>query len=707
VGRVDLYGIQHGLFPYHPNPMFAPNPNAPDFAILHPEIQAAFLRCFVHSYTNPTNRPTAREWAQFLAQAERSLIPCQRNPRHVYPHHLATCPWCLQPSRPAAKPIPNVIKTVTPPIVPPISTPPPTFSRNRPTSNNPTLWGFMVAFFYGVYFLITPLIPPPALRRNLLNFKLSNNPRGWGIIIALFYGLYSLMTLFNKIDRTSNFPTPAPNKTIIAAFTPVQEMPMIPIPAGNFKMGSNMESKDEQPMHTVYLADYEIDKYEVTNFQYTKCVSANKCSPPHEIKYNREGYDYNSLLLLNFPVVHVDWLQAKDYCEFVDKRLPTEAEWEKAARGTDGRAYPWGNEFDGTKLNYCDKNCPLEHANMAENDGYADIASVGRYELGQSPYGVYDLSGNVTEWTSSDYRPYPYQANDGRENETISNKKMLRGGSAYDGYYGSRSSFRVEFNPISYTYYIGFRCARSVDPTATPKAPSTAKPISSPTPDGMIHIPAGAFIMGSDSQSEAEKPAHTVYLADYEIDKYETTNAQYAACVNAGKCEPPHETTSQMRARYYGNAEFANYPVINIDWTQAKSYCEFAGKRLPTEAEWEKAARGTDGRTYPWGNEDPSCDRLNYSVLCKVDTTPVGLYPRGASPYGVMDMAGNVWEWTSSDYKPYPYKSDDEREELLSNNKKVLRGGSWGSNGNETRVTGRVSLATSNWNKNFGGRCAR
>jgi formylglycine-generating enzyme required for sulfatase activity len=195
----------------------------------------------------------------------------------------------------------------------------------------------------------------------------------------------------------------------------------------------------------------------------------------------------------------------------------------------------------------------------------------------------------------------------------------------------------------------------------------------------MVRIPAGEFTMGSDSYDD-EKPVHMVNLGEYFIDKYETTNAQYAACVKAGKCTAPHETKSYTRHSYYGNPEFANYPVIYVDWTQAKSYCEFAGKRLPTEAEWEKAARGTDGRTWPWGNNEPNDTLLNYNGKVG-DTTKVGSYPSGASPYGVMDLAGNVFEWVSSDYKAYPYKADDGRENLLSNNKKVLRGGSWFSGG--------------------------
>jgi len=238
---------------------------------------------------------------------------------------------------------------------------------------------------------------------------------------------------------------------------------------------------------------------------------------------------------------------------------------------------------------------------------------------------------------------------------------------------------------------------------------STPKPPTQNSNSDMVRIPVGEFTMGSD-KSDDEKPIHQVFLAEYFINKYETTNAQYAVCVNAGKCIAPHETKSVTRDSYYGNAQYANYPVINVDWTQAKSYCEFTGKRLPTEAEWEKAARGTDGRTYPWGDEAASCNRLNFNdgtKDCVGDTTEVGSYPSGASPYGVMDMAGNVWEWTSSNYKRYPYIANDGRENLLSNNYKVLRSGSWSYDDTHTRVSYREDDFPMTADGHVGFRCAQ
>jgi formylglycine-generating enzyme required for sulfatase activity len=129
-------------------------------------------------------------------------------------------------------------------------------------------------------------------------------------------------------------------------------------------------------------------------------------------------------------------------------------------------------------------------------------------------------------------------------------------------------------------------------------------------------------------------------LDSFCMDVYEVTNALYAACVDAGNCTPPHSTRSSTRSNYYRKSVYMNYPVIYVDWSQAKTYCEWLGARLPTEAEWEKAARGTDERTYPWGEViDSSFANYNGAVG---DTTEVGKYEKGKSLYGMYDMAGNV-----------------------------------------------------------------
>jgi formylglycine-generating enzyme required for sulfatase activity len=211
-------------------------------------------------------------------------------------------------------------------------------------------------------------------------------------------------------------------------------------------------------------------------------------------------------------------------------------------------------------------------------------------------------------------------------------------------------------------------------------------------PTETVSIPAGEFIMGCYGSStwelcqDDEWPTHTVYLDAFYIDETEVTNAQYAQCVTDGSCPPHGCSGSRTRTSYYCNNDYANYPMVLVDWEEAAAYCAWAGKRLPTEAEWEKAARGTDRRAFPWGNSDPECWKANFvahpPTYCEDDTTEVGSYPSGASPYGALDMAGNVAEWVSDwydadfyDVSPYSNPQGPAGEFQDPYTTKVTRGG--------------------------------
>ncbi|MBN1449596.1 MAG: SUMF1/EgtB/PvdO family nonheme iron enzyme [Anaerolineales bacterium] len=250
------------------------------------------------------------------------------------------------------------------------------------------------------------------------------------------------------------------------------------------------------------------------------------------------------------------------------------------------------------------------------------------------------------------------------------------------------------------------------EPTSTPPAAETPLPdeIEDSKKVPMRLIPAGEFTMGSNETGDAaSRPSHTVYVEAFYIDKYEVTNEMYDACAYAVECRRPRSSGSVTRSTYYNNPVFANYPVLYVDWSMAVAYCEWRGARLPTEAEWEKAARGTDERVYPWGTPIIDCSYANLAG-CVGDTTPVDQYDKSQSPYGVYGMAGNVWEWTSTLFKFYPYSATDGREDLSTSGKRIARSGSWhtfGGNAGNARADTRFSLDPGYYGAYVGFRCAK
>ncbi len=224
----------------------------------------------------------------------------------------------------------------------------------------------------------------------------------------------------------------------------------------------------------------------------------------------------------------------------------------------------------------------------------------------------------------------------------------------------------------------------------------------------LLYVPAGEFRMGSagteqDAQLD-EQPQHAVYLDAFWIDRTEVTNAMYAKCIQAGACQPPWQSSSSQ----FGNPRFANYPVAGMTWLRAKAYCEWAGRRLPTEAEWEKAARGTDGRLYPWGNAVPNSQLLNFDAALG-NTVEVGSYPAGASPYGALDMAGNLWEWVADwyqhDYYAHSPSTNPPGPEPQAYHS--CRGGSWNSSAPFVRAAYRGNDDPGKCDGLAGIRCAR
>lgn len=212
--------------------------------------------------------------------------------------------------------------------------------------------------------------------------------------------------------------------------------------------------KNEQPRHRVWVDTFYMDKYEVTVGEYDAFLrNTGHRSLPQDVS----TYAPTS----NHAVVKVSWDDAAAYCQWAEKRLPTEAEWEKAARGEDGRTYPWGNTaLTGSRANYCDVTCSSAWKDSAANDGYTYTAPVGSYADGQSPYGIYDLAGNVGEWVQDWYETEYYRQSADRNpvNENPSSFRVLRGGSWYLWSVNLRTAHRSRYRPDGRLHNVGFRC---------------------------------------------------------------------------------------------------------------------------------------------------------------------------------------------------------------------------------------------------------
>ncbi|MBI4189935.1 MAG: SUMF1/EgtB/PvdO family nonheme iron enzyme [Betaproteobacteria bacterium] len=251
-------------------------------------------------------------------------------------------------------------------------------------------------------------------------------------------------------------------------------------------------------------------------------------------------------------------------------------------------------------------------------------------------------------------------------------------------------------------------------------ASATAMGADSPSRNEMVAIPAGVFTMGGNDGPDDERPAHQVSVAAFELDRLPVTNARFAEFLNAAGArntngerlfddDDPDARIHRQGARWTADLGFETHPVVEVSWPGARDYCAWRGKRLPTEAEWEKAARGSDGRKYPWGNSPPDRTRAQFAVRYN-DTAPVDAFPAGASPYGVLDLAGNAWEWVSSAYRSYPYNANDGREDLKAGPVRATRGGGHDSPAEEITTTQRGRFLSRNprsGHHNIGFRCAK
>jgi len=528
---------------------------------------------------------------------------------------------------------------------------------------------------------------------------------------------------------------------------PVDGAEIIHIPAGEFIMGADEKDgqaeDSEKPAHKIYLDTFYIYKFEVTNNRFSRFIKATG--------YKAEG-NWEKWITPgtgDYPVVMVSWNDAAAYCRWAGVRLPTEAEWEKASRGTDGRIYPWGNKWNPNLCNNKNTSHKILKGKTRYLLGKTGITPIGLFPHDRSPYGLMDAAGNVREWCRDWFDDDYY------EKSPVKNPKgpkkgedrVLRGGSFYSEVSACRITAREDNLPSGNDTDYGFRCVWDPktpfpSPSFVEKSPMpitssqkfSRSPTISPLPppdvsglprkkknpkDGaiMILIPGGEFVMGASSGDPdarpEEKPAHKVYLSPYYIYLHELTFQQFAGFVR----ETGYKAEGEWK-KYY-NEKTKNHPVVYVTWQDASNYCKWAGGNLPTEAQWEMAARGTDGRIYPWGNKwnrdicnnfemkDPTLKKERYIIYDGMGITPVGTFGKDKSFYGIMDMGGNVIEWCRDWFDPGYYGNSPYKDPMgpKSGAQKVMRGGGWGQPGQVCRSTYRDRERPEDVDGDFGFRC--
>jgi len=561
------------------------------------------------------------------------------------------------------------------------------------------------------------------------------------------------------------------------AYTNSLGMKFVEVPAGEFMMGLTREQveadlrkfrqdsyaqehKLSAPQHKARLTrNFLMGRHEVTVAQFREFVEATQ----HETEAETDG---GAQIISpegkwegkadatwrkpygeqrdDHPVVCVSWDDANAFCDWLNRadtarpkgleyRLPTEAEWEYAARGPKSLLYPWGDTWDGARCNAADTGTLIPHRHRDANDGHGTVAPVGSFSPGgDSPFGIADLSGNVWEWCGDSMVEAPYSS--ARASDPVETRRaehrVIRGGSWYEHPGYMLSGHRDGARPSKRTNHIGFRVVL---------APAGAGPrYVGPWNIRLLRIPAGDFMMGSTDEDikmrvarndewakkrfPTEAPQHKVSISqDFFMGQFEVTVGQFRRFVESTNYKTEVETgkgqslavavdgkqKNQPGAtwREPGFRQMLDHPVVCVNWHDAKAFCDWLngedkGKpkgwryRLPTEAEWEYAAGGPNSLLYPWGNEwdaarcnaaDKSA-ALNYGHRNIDDgharTAPVGTYsPRGDSPFGLAEMAGNVCEWCEDLCDPVDYgrSATDGPPNGEIGPARALRGEGWNS----------------------------
>jgi formylglycine-generating enzyme required for sulfatase activity len=546
-------------------------------------------------------------------------------------------------------------------------------------------------------------------------------------------------------------------ETVRKTFAP-SNLDMVWIPAGTFEMGCVVGDPDclgdERPPHTVTLTrGFWIGIAEVTAGQYRLFAGATGHPLPPQPAWSRD----------NHPVVNVSWDDAAGFCSWAGGRLPSEAEWEYAARGgSDGKRFPAGDELTHDDANF---------AGSGGRDRFPDSAPVASFA--PNGFGLYDVVGNVWEWCADWYGEATYggPATDptGPASGTL---RVLRGGSYNYQTRSLRLSDRGRSRPDRRAEFIGFRCVRDgepsepvapagkpleatgpeqpprkigagappapdrtsgaapesaakeqtaieaapaveVGPTPTPARP--AAPVGPPPGETSSFPPAEATmawippatvdigcVKGDGECDGDEQPRHSVtFSRGFWVDVTEVTVGQYRAFASAAGHAMPRQP------EWSGD----DHPVVNVSWYDAAAYCAWAGGRLPSEAEWEYAARGgLEGAKFASGAHLDE-DAANADGVAGADrwekSAPVRSFPPNG--FGLYDMAGNVWEWCADWYAPRTYAEEavSDPQGPPDGSQRVVRGGSWTSNQWRMRLSYRFRLAPSDTSVTLGFRCVR
>jgi|GEM_PF-1827366 len=453
---------------------------------------------------------------------------------------------------------------------------------------------------------------------------------------------------------TENIEVPAVSKGYVGGADPIE---WVSISGGKFMMGTDDFAggfQNARPVHEVAVNTFEMSKTHVTVEQYAECVLKGKCTEPERYMLVVEKHcNWGDSGKEKHPVNCVTWNQAEQYAKFKGARLPSESEWEYAATsGGKSQKYPWGN------------NPPTYDLAVMESFSYQSMPVCSK-PAGNTEQGLCDMAGNITQWMQDRYKnSYIGAPSDGAAFESEGSYVVTRGGSFRD--YSPEKSLRADFRGFFIDSQsedsIGFRLVKAAE----------VKPVE------WVSIPGGKFMMGTAGFSagfEDTKPAHEVVIKPFEMFKTDVTVAQYAECVNAGKCTTPG-TGGNCN---WGIRERQKHPVNCVDWSQANQYAEFRGARLPSEAEWEYAARsGGKNYNYPWGDSLPTSDM---AVMNANGTMPVCSKLAGNTEQGLCDMAGNVYQWVQDRYQnSYVGAPVDGEAFEITGPLRVLRGSKFNAN---------------------------